>query len=281
VLDYGTSTAYCYTDRFPYYFSGTQETAGYLDILNTIRKGVSLSNATYHVDAHLQMVDSATCPNWTPCSPIDISTGDIVFTINNALPTITGTYFGTSTDPSTSQLYAQYAVEMTNPSNPASFFGSTGILATSSPFQTPTSTCTAPADWTDIGGGINYGLCETVYGLFYPTNTSYATLQGSFQTLEAAPPFAYVFVPLQAMQTAGNNLASTTPQNLNYHLALGGYRNIIPSSTITVISTNELNNLMGTSTDGIALHQQLFTVEDYVMLLLLIAMAVGIILKFG
>lgn len=280
-IDYGTSTAYGYSDIFPASFQGFQETAGFFDLYNTIRKGVSLTDGTWHVKATLQMVDGDTCPQWSPCAVTNVDTGDISFTIDNTLPAVTGAYFGTSTDPTVAQLYAQYAVEMTNPSNPASFFGSTGILATSTPFQTPSSTCTAPDGITDVGGGINYALCETVWALFYPSSISYATLQGSFQNLEAAPPFAYVFVPLQAMQTAGNNLASSTPQDLNYHLALGGYDNIIPSSTIIVVSPDELNNLMGTSTEGVALHQQWFQTEDYAMLLLLIAMAAIMIIKFG
>lgn len=283
VLQYGTSTAYGYTDYFPLASQGTETTAGYLDIYDTITKGITLPDGTYHVDATLQMVPANVCPNWVPCEPIYVSTGDITFTISGSAPALTYSYFTTSTDPNEIQQASQYVVEMKNASNPQNFFGSTGITASSTATSTgETANCIPPQGLTDFGGGINWGLCEVAFTLFYPNNTSYANLQTAFQNFQETPPFAYIFIPLRAMQNAASNLASTTPQNLTFQLNDdAGAPGIIPANTITILSTDEFQNLTGSSTQGLLMQEELFHTEDYAMLILLIAFCVGIIIKYG
>jgi hypothetical protein len=100
-----------------------------------------------------------------------------------------------------------------------------------------TSGCTPASDWTDVGGGISYGLCTATNQLFSPGEAYTADIQNSFANLQGDFPFSFAYSTLGAISTAAQAATASTS---SLSLPLWG-------ANITILSSSTLSGFVGES----------------------------------
>jgi hypothetical protein len=108
--------------------------------------------------------------------------------------------------------------------------------------------CTPAADWTDVGGGISYGLCTATYNLFTPNDAYTTDIENTFSNIQQDFPFSAAYSVLNGVAKAAVQSASSTTSTLS--LPLWG-------TNIPVLSNNSLSDFVGSSSKD-----TIFKVED-------------------
>lgn len=116
--------------------------------------------------------------------------------------------------------------------------------------NTSSSTGCAPAaDWTDVGGGISYGLCTATDQLFTPSNAYTADITQSFTNIQGDFPFNFVYGTIGQIGSAAS-VANAATGTLSLPLF---------TSSIPILSSSTLEGFVGTSNKNM-----IFQTEDSV-----------------
>ncbi len=113
-----------------------------------------------------------------------------------------------------------------------SIFTSTSTVATAG------QACPSPSGPTDIGGGIYYGVCETLNFLFVPNATTNGILAGDLNALQQSPPFSWFFMTNNTIyQATANGSASSTPLAFTIYTGING-----ATTTMTLMPADPTTN---------------------------------------
>jgi len=112
--------------------------------------------------------------------------------------------------------------------------------------------CTPAEDWTDIGGGLRYGLCSAGIFLFYPSEESMTNLGDKFSSFQDVFPFNLYFgIAEQFATSTANQSATSTPLQLKISNWSGGNVTLFSASSSfweTIFTTDDCNSACATAT---------------------------------
>lgn len=166
---------------------------------------------------------------------------------------------------------------------PGGFVIATTTQAINPFYSTGGVVCPAPTGTIfsgDLGPTIDYMLCQLQNAFIYPHSFSTAMVTSSLARVESNPPFAYVYDALGDFASSSAALESASTTDLSFQFKGNpGVVGIVPTTSIAVIDNTAFADLTGSSTFDATIHSDLFTAEDNIFWLLLVAGVVGIIIK--
>lgn len=107
-------------------------------------------------------------------------------------------------------------------------------------FVSSTYNCPPAEDWTDIGGGIAYGMCQTFQFLFQPQFPELRQgLANGFNSVRASFPFSIFYSVVNAISTSTSELPNSQSFTVPFPI-LDGYGN-----SLTFLTSSTAQNVIG------------------------------------
>lgn len=131
---------------------------------------------------------------------------------------------------------------------------------------TSTTACLYPAGGiTDIGGGIAFGLCNAGQFLFTPSGNFTAAFQSGLAQFQATFPFSLVYGIHNTLASSTNEFTASTTDSIDIPVP----EQLTPyiSSTVALVNSSTINNIVGGGTNGDTFHALVFAIEGGIMIL--------------
>lgn len=136
-----------------------------------------------------------------------------------------------------------------------------------------TAYCSPASDWTDVGGGIRYGLCWTSNLLLFSNISSQNFLNTQVIKFESIPPFSIYFDIMNAVSSSVNsyNMATSSGITLTTQDLQGN------NITLATLNESQFYNRFNSSTPSSTAKNTVSNLGNYIKATLWILCAIGII----
>lgn len=161
--------------------------------------------------------------NWKYSIPYDVSghvigAGSVAYARAQLINTRTGNVDDTETttwvrgvDWTLTNLYLSDAFSSTStPDAVGVVYGTSSVPGGFANNSTSTQICTPGKDWTDIGGGLSYGICTGIQMLFVPDDRSTQFFIDGVTGFQHVPPMSFLFDAINTVSSTLTTVATTT-----------------------------------------------------------------------